>query len=130
MSYNTKPIGYKSYPVETIFDKCRNWFRTLTIQPQNWCWLYKVMICRVLISSNVRELGFVKSHLHCSSCKVSSYFSSSSCGTSRAATQLSFRLSSHLYSQLTTPPRSEGFLTFRFTPVREPSFIPQVNVAS
>lgn len=50
-------------------------------------WLYKVMICRVLISSNVRELGFVKSHLHCSSCKVSSYFSSSSCGTSRAATQ-------------------------------------------
>lgn len=25
-------------------------------------WLYKVMICRVLISSNVRELGFVKSH--------------------------------------------------------------------
>ena len=25
-------------------------------------WLYKVMICRVLISSNVRKLGFVKSH--------------------------------------------------------------------
>nr|DAT62518.1 MAG TPA: hypothetical protein [Caudoviricetes sp.] len=22
--------------MKTIFDTCRNWFRTLTIQPQNW----------------------------------------------------------------------------------------------
>ena len=106
MSYNTKPIGYILYPVETNFPTWEKWFRTLTIQPQNWTgiqdanltsvefliyrelphyqllcwvkwsshlirtcklsyipdWLYKAMICRVLISSNVRELGFVKSH--------------------------------------------------------------------
>ena len=36
MSYNTKPIGYKSYPVETNFPTWEKWFRTLTIQPQNW----------------------------------------------------------------------------------------------
>jgi len=33
MSYNTKPIGYKLYPVETNFPTWEKWFRTLTIQP-------------------------------------------------------------------------------------------------
>lgn len=27
---------YKSYPVETNFPTWEKWFRTLTIQPQNW----------------------------------------------------------------------------------------------
>jgi len=35
MSYNTKSIGYKSYPVETNFPTWEKWFRTLTIQAQN-----------------------------------------------------------------------------------------------
>nr|DAQ74773.1 MAG TPA: hypothetical protein [Caudoviricetes sp.] len=50
-------------------------------------WLYKLMICRVSKPVEFERFIIVKSHLHCSSCNVSSYFSSSNYGTSRAATQ-------------------------------------------
>nr|DAF05732.1 MAG TPA: hypothetical protein [Caudoviricetes sp.] len=42
---------------------------------------------RVSNNATVASFQYSYSHtFHCSSCKVSSYFSSSSCGTSRAAT--------------------------------------------
>nr|DAN60780.1 MAG TPA: hypothetical protein [Caudoviricetes sp.] len=42
---------------------------------------------RVSNNATVAPFQYSYSHIfHCSSCKVSSYFSSSSCGTSRAAT--------------------------------------------
>lgn len=75
------------------------------------------MICREAAGLwNLAPVYSPYSYSHifrCSSCNVSSYFSNSSRGSRwgcNANPRMS--LSSHLYSQLTTPPQSKGILVF------------------